>query len=103
ANTFFTHAAPWASDDPLHIAETHVYAHQALHLAGILSLPLMPTKAAELLDRLGVPSEERTWARAQRVSNASVPEEGEAQARWTEVRTRHGGKPPTGPLFPQLS
>jgi methionyl-tRNA synthetase len=38
-----------------------VYAYHSLRLAGILLQPIMPTKASELLDRLGVPSSARGW------------------------------------------
>jgi methionyl-tRNA synthetase len=37
-----------------------VYAYQALRHAGILLQPVIPGKAAELLDRLGIPDSERT-------------------------------------------
>lgn len=48
----------------------HVFAHQALHLAGILLSPVMPTKSTELLDMLGIAESERTWEYAERVFGA---------------------------------
>ena len=54
----FTDSAPWRMDDatgPL------IYAYSALRICGILLQPFMPTKAAELLDRLGVSEHLRRW------------------------------------------
>ncbi|KAG8942018.1 methionyl-tRNA synthetase, partial [Tulasnella sp. 408] len=65
ANAFFTHAAPWSEPDPVRVAEAHLYAHQALHLSGILLNPVMPTKSSDLLDRLGIQPDQRTWTYAQ--------------------------------------
>ncbi|KAL1411355.1 methionyl-tRNA synthetase [Vanrija albida] len=61
ANRFFTDAAPWAAEDS---TAAVVYAYSALRLVGILAQPIMPAKAVELLDRLGVPEAERGWADA---------------------------------------
>lgn len=61
ANRFFTEEAPWASSDA---TAAVVYAYAVLRLVGILAQPIMPAKAVELLDRLGVPQSERGWANA---------------------------------------
>ena len=38
-----------------------LYVYEALRIAGILLQPVMPVKAVELLDRLGVNPTERGW------------------------------------------
>ncbi|TXT09028.1 hypothetical protein VHUM_02502 [Vanrija humicola] len=69
ANKFFTDAAPWAAEDS---TAAVVYAYAALRLVGILAQPIMPAKAVELLDRLGVPEGERGWAHATWQAGAPV-------------------------------
>lgn len=59
-NKFFTDAAPWRGDGTAAV----VYAYEGLRLAGILTSPILPSKSAELLDRLAVPAEQRTWESA---------------------------------------
>lgn len=59
-NKLFTEAAPWRNDGTAAV----VYAYTGLRIAGILALPIIPTKAKELLDRLGVPENQRTWESA---------------------------------------
>jgi methionyl-tRNA synthetase len=49
---------PWASPNP---TKAIVYAYETLRISAILMEPYMPTKAAELLDRLGVDSSQRGW------------------------------------------
>lgn len=58
ANKVFTHRQPWASTDTTACV---TYAYEALRITAILALPIMPSKAAECLDRIGVPAAERTW------------------------------------------
>lgn len=60
-NRFFTAKKPWSVDDG---TAAIVYAYNALRLVGILAQPIMPSKAVELLDRLGVPADERSWEHA---------------------------------------
>jgi len=49
---------PWASPNP---TKAIVYAYETLRISAILMEPYMPTKAAELLDRLGVETSQRGW------------------------------------------
>ncbi|KFH66879.1 methionyl-tRNA synthetase [Podila verticillata NRRL 6337] len=69
ANANFSHCAPWklakepGSEDRLDTVLW--YAMESTRLAALLLQPVMPTKAAEILDQLGVRSEERTWNQCQ--------------------------------------
>jgi methionyl-tRNA synthetase len=49
---------PWASPNP---TKAIVYAYETLRISAILMEPYMPTKAVELLDRLGVDKTHRGW------------------------------------------
>jgi methionyl-tRNA synthetase len=49
---------PWASPTP---TKAIVYAYETLRISGILLQPVMPFKAGELLDRLGVSVDQRGW------------------------------------------
>lgn len=49
---------PWASSNP---TKAIVYAYETLRISAILMGSYMPTKATELLDRLGVESSQRGW------------------------------------------
>jgi len=87
ANRLIQETAPW------HDSTTPEDAYQALHLSaeslrisGILLQPFIPTKAAQLLDSLGVAQERRTWAHL-----------GLGQGTGSVVREGGGGL-----LFPQL-
>ncbi|WWD17494.1 methionine-tRNA ligase [Kwoniella shandongensis] len=57
-NKLFTDLAPWSSADG---TKAITYAYHSLRLASILLQPIIPSKAAEALDRLGVPEIERSW------------------------------------------
>ncbi|KAG8872530.1 methionyl-tRNA synthetase [Tulasnella sp. 331] len=62
ANRLFTQLEPWSKTaDEGSILLAHLYAHQALHLAGILLSPVMPIKSAMLLTHLGIAWNDRTW------------------------------------------
>ena len=61
ANKVFTNLEPWRMKDT---TAPVIYAYESLRIAGILFLPIMPVKAAELLDRLAVDPEKRTWEHA---------------------------------------
>lgn len=69
ANANFSHCAPWklakepGSKDRLDTVLW--YAMESTRLAALLLQPIMPTKTAEILDQLGVRSEERTWSQCQ--------------------------------------
>lgn len=56
-NKFYSESAPWRGDGTAAV----VYAYEGLRLAGILTSPILPEKSQELLDRLSVPAEKRTW------------------------------------------
>lgn len=57
----FTSLEPWTMPDA---SIPITYAYDSLRIAGILLQPFMPVKATELLDRMGVPVDERSWADA---------------------------------------
>ncbi|KAL8403989.1 hypothetical protein RB594_009024 [Gaeumannomyces avenae] len=68
-NKFITDMAPWELvkhpddvDKQKQMTATIFYCAEALRISGILLQPFMPTKAAELLDILGVHETRRTWA-----------------------------------------
>lgn len=62
ANVFFTVEEPWRKADS---TRAMVYAYATLKSVGILAQSIIPAKSRELLDRIGVPEDERTWAHAQ--------------------------------------
>ena len=60
-----TDARPWDKQTPP--AEVQAVAqlvHDTLRVCGIFLQPFMPSKAATLLDALGVPEDCRTWEHA---------------------------------------
>ncbi|KAL8376275.1 hypothetical protein RB595_007394 [Gaeumannomyces hyphopodioides] len=68
-NKFITDMAPWDlvkhpddADKQKQLMATIYYCAEALRISGILLQPFIPTKAAELLDILGVHETRRTWA-----------------------------------------
>ena len=85
----FTETEPWGQTDA---TKAVVYAYTALRLSGILLQPIIPAKAAELLDRLGVPADRRRW------EDASWPTDVNAE----QVRTGlgEGAGKSKGHLFP---
>ncbi|OAQ33816.1 hypothetical protein K457DRAFT_122258 [Linnemannia elongata AG-77] len=68
ANANFTHCEPWnlvkdpASHDRLQTVLW--YAMESTRLATLLLQPIMPTKTAEILDRLDIRKDERSWEHA---------------------------------------
>ncbi|KIR33577.1 methionine-tRNA ligase [Cryptococcus deuterogattii MMRL2647] len=62
-NKLFTSLAPWSPSTPSSVPAL-TYAYHALRLSAILLQPIIPAKAEEALDRLGVPAEERSWVDA---------------------------------------
>lgn len=60
---------PWASPNP---TKAIVYAYETLRISAILMKPYMPTKAAELLDRLGVDAAQRSWEQCAFDKNINV-------------------------------
>jgi methionyl-tRNA synthetase len=71
-----------------------VYAYHSLRLAGILLQPIIPSKATELLDRLGVPQHQRMWEEA--VWPVEVDTEDMIRG------LKEGKKKYNGHLFPQV-
>ncbi|WVQ82396.1 methionine-tRNA ligase [Cryptococcus sp. DSM 104549] len=61
-NRLFTDLKPWAAKDS---TKAVTYAYHTLRIASILLQPIMPTKSVEALDRLGVPSDQRSWEDAE--------------------------------------
>jgi methionyl-tRNA synthetase len=58
ANRYVGLAEPWKRDNKDALASL-LYSHEVLRFAGILLWPFIPTSATKLLDRLGIPKEER--------------------------------------------
>lgn len=56
-----TKESPWATKKS---TTAVVYTYHALRISAILLQPIMPSKAAEILDRLAVPKNERAWDQA---------------------------------------
>lgn len=54
-----TESTPWKAD-VLSSTQPVIYAYHALLHAGVLLQPIIPGKASELLDRLGIPAADRT-------------------------------------------
>ena len=96
ANRAFTAAAPWKADgrDP---TPAVVLAWSTLRIAGILLQCVMPSKAGELLDRLGVSAEKRTCKDAEWTGEVDTEAMVEGLLR---AREEWKGK---GHLWPPLS
>jgi methionyl-tRNA synthetase len=64
ANRYFAGEAPWAAakTDPERMRTILYVTAEVLRQVGILVQPVMPEAAAKLLDLLGVPAEERSFA-----------------------------------------
>ncbi|KAI8099181.1 tRNA synthetases class I (M)-domain-containing protein [Halteromyces radiatus] len=85
ANKHFTDNQPWKlKDQPERRNQVLYYALESCRVAGILLQPVMPTKMDELLSRLGVPENQRSFSDA---------------ALSCEMRLLG---PSTGVLFPRL-
>ncbi|KAF9305622.1 methionyl-tRNA synthetase [Mortierella antarctica] len=69
ANAHFSHSAPWKlAKEPSSKERLDTvlwYAMESTRQAALLLQPIMPSKTAEILDQLGVRSDERTWSHAQ--------------------------------------
>ena len=53
---------PWnKGTSPSEVEQAIALSSEALRICGVVLQPFMPTKAAELLDSLGVPADEREW------------------------------------------
>ncbi|GJJ78642.1 methionyl-tRNA synthetase [Entomortierella parvispora] len=65
ANIAFSQCAPWKLiKDPANnerLNDVLWYAMESTRIAGIMLQPIMPTKAAEILDILAIDPDERTW------------------------------------------
>jgi methionyl-tRNA synthetase len=57
----FTALTPWASPDS---TKAVYYAYHSLRISAILLQPVIPSKASELLDRLGVEQDQRALVHA---------------------------------------
>lgn len=83
---------PWKQDrQPQQAHRSLFLAAETLRFAGILLQPVMPRKAAELLDALGIPPDKRGWL--QLSMKAKIP-------RGKGVLPYSGGRP--SGLFPAL-
>ncbi|KAG0032833.1 methionyl-tRNA synthetase [Podila clonocystis] len=69
ANANFSHCTPWKlAKEPgskQRLDTVLWYAMESTRQAALLLQPIMPTKTAEILDQLGVRSDERTWSHVQ--------------------------------------
>ncbi|KAI0874614.1 tRNA synthetases class I (M)-domain-containing protein [Hypoxylon argillaceum] len=66
-NRFFSEVAPWqksSEGDTATVEQTVFLAGESLRIVGILLQPFIPEKASELLDRLGVKPDRRTFSDA---------------------------------------
>ncbi|RIA86016.1 tRNA synthetases class I (M)-domain-containing protein [Glomus cerebriforme] len=65
ANKYFTNNEPWKLindiDQKETVENTLFYAAETARISGILLQPIMPTKMSELLDKLGIQKDQRTW------------------------------------------
>ncbi|TFY75105.1 hypothetical protein EWM64_g8907 [Hericium alpestre] len=65
-NKMLTDVEPWRADTPDEtVAKVYAVSSEALRICAILLQPFIPSKAAMLLDALGVDASARTWAHAQ--------------------------------------
>jgi methionyl-tRNA synthetase len=64
ANRYFAGEAPWAlaKTDPQRQGTVLYVTAEVIRQVGILCQPFMPTAAAQLLDLLGIPAEERQFS-----------------------------------------
>jgi hypothetical protein len=66
ANARYSALQPWLPETPLRdIAKASFYSISALRLSALLLHPIMPSRMTALLDKLAIPADERTWARAE--------------------------------------
>lgn len=75
-----------ATAPPEVVARAIAYSYHSLRIAGILCQPVMPSKAAEMLDRLGVATSQRGWE----------------HAAWSGIEGVKSIKAAEGPLFPPV-
>lgn len=65
ANKYLTDNEPWKLKDDIDQKETVnnilFNAVETARISGILLQPVMPTKMSELLDKLGIQKDQRTW------------------------------------------
>lgn len=85
ADSVFTRLAPWAADDS---TAAVVQAYHSMRMAGILLLPIMPAKATEMLDRLGVPENERRWVDIE--WDESIDDAAQIVARLRQAKNKFG-------------
>ena len=65
ANVLMTDARPWDKQTPpAEVQAVTQLVHDTLRVCGIFLQPFMPSKAATLLDALGVPEDSRTCEHA---------------------------------------
>ncbi|KAK6910337.1 methionine-tRNA ligase [Kwoniella mangroviensis CBS 8886] len=92
-NKLFTDLKPWSAEDG---TKAIIYAYHSLRISSILLQPIIPTKSIEALDRLGVPSEQRTW------NDAVWPQIKQISTEEVVERLKQGGREwkGKGHLFP---
>ncbi|WWC93969.1 methionine-tRNA ligase [Kwoniella sp. B9012] len=92
-NKLFTDLKPWSAEDG---TKAIVYAYHSLRIASILLQPIIPIKSIEALDRLGVPSDKRTW------NDAVWPQIEQIRTKEVVERLKQGSKEwkGKGHLFP---
>ncbi|KAG0261370.1 methionyl-tRNA synthetase, partial [Actinomortierella ambigua] len=69
ANFLFSQFEPWKlvkqEGEEAKVNEILWFSQETVRLAALLLQPIMPTKATEILDRLGVADDERMWQHAE--------------------------------------
>ncbi|KAG5640555.1 hypothetical protein DXG03_008118 [Asterophora parasitica] len=84
ANKTFTDVAPWTkSASPTDVYACRTASLEALRVAGICLQPFIPDASARLLDALGVPEAQRTWAE---VEGERLDERWASEATGREVK-----------------
>ncbi|KAM0792527.1 hypothetical protein ACM66B_005196 [Microbotryomycetes sp. NB124-2] len=64
SNKHIQQLAPWSSSTSTDLVHRALfYSRETLRMTGLCLQPFMPTKSVELLDKLGVAKEDRTWSR----------------------------------------
>ncbi|KAJ1917531.1 methionyl-tRNA synthetase [Mycoemilia scoparia] len=94
ANKYFSDNEPWVlaksdnAEDKKRLQTVLFYSLEAARISGIMLQPIMPSKAADVLDALCVPSSERSWNYAA------------FGAGWSSGQTNNSSD--SKPLFPRL-
>ncbi len=93
ANEYIAETEPWtlakAPAQSAHLSQVLVDVAEAVRIAGVLLLPIMPTSAAEILRRVG----DTTSANELRLDAAALARVGRAHDSQRRTRSGHGARP----------